>query len=130
MRCVVVRMALTAVLVCVAALAAQAQAVKLSGDEIRALLTGNTAIGRWQGAKYRQYFGNDGITIYAQEGARSTRGEWRIDNDLQEYQSIWPRDEAWEGWFVMSLGDTLYWVSRSTPPTPFQILDGQQLVPE
>ena len=112
------------------ALAAQAQAAKLSGDDIRELLTGNTAIGRWEGAKYRQYFGPDGITIYAQENARSTRGEWRVDDVLQEYQSIWPRDKDWEGWFVMEFGDTYYWVSKTTPPTPFQILDGQQLVPE
>lgn len=42
------------------ALSSAAQAVKLSGDEIRDLLTGNTAIGRWEGAKYRQHFGVDG----------------------------------------------------------------------
>lgn len=113
-----------------ASVAAQAQAVKLSGDDIRALLTGNTAIGRWDGAKYRQYFGADGVTIYAQEGARSTRGQWRVDDALEEYQSIWPRDADWEGWFVMEFGDTFYWVSKSTPPTPFQILNGQHLVPE
>jgi len=112
------------------ALTAQAQAVKLSGDDIRDLLTGNTAIGRWEGAKYRQYFGADGVTIYAQENARSTRGEWRVDDVLQEYQSIWPRHQDWEGWFVMEFGDTYYWVSKTTPPTPFRILDGQQLVPQ
>lgn len=110
--------------------AAAAQAVKLTGAEIRALLTGNTAIGRWDGATYRQYFGPDGVTIYAQEGARSARGEWRVDDDAQEYQSIWPGDAAWEGWFVMKFGDTHYWVSKKTPPTPFQIRDGQQLVAE
>ncbi|MDA7424873.1 hypothetical protein [Thalassococcus lentus] len=106
---------------------ADAQAVKLTGAEIRDLLTGNTAVGRWEGAKYRQFFGADGVTIYAQEGARSTRGEWRVDDAAQEYQSIWPRDAEWEGWFVMEFGDTFYWVSKKTPPTPFQILEGQQL---
>lgn len=110
--------------------AAEAQAVKLSGDAIRELLTGNTAVGRWEGAPYRQYFGADGVTIYAQEGARSTRGEWRVDDDAQEYQSLWPRDADWEGWFVMEFGDTYYWVSRATPPTPFQVLEGAQLVAE
>ena len=30
----------------------------------------------------------------------------------------------------MTFGDTYYWVSKTTPPTPFQVLDGQQLVPE
>ncbi|MEO0486729.1 MAG: hypothetical protein AAF092_12560 [Pseudomonadota bacterium] len=108
----------------------QAQAVKLSGDDIRALLTGNTAIGRWEGAPYRQYFGADGVTIYAQEGARSSRGAWRVDDNLQEYQSIWPRDAQWEGWFVMAFGNTFYWVSKTTPPTPFQVIEGQSLVAE
>ncbi len=110
------------------ATALQAQAVKLNGDDIRALLTGRTAIGRWAGSNYRQYFDADGVTIYAQQGARSARGEWRVDDDLQEYQSIWPGDDGWEGWFVMAFGDTYYWVSKSTPPTPFQMRDGQQLV--
>lgn len=105
-----------------------AQSVKLTGDEIRELLTGNTAVGRWEGAKYRQFFEADGVTIYAQEGARSARGEWRVDDEAEEYQSIWPGDAEWEGWFVMEYGGTYYWVSRKTPPTPFQVLDGQQLV--
>lgn len=76
------------------------------------------------------FFGADGVTIYAQENARSTRGEWRVDDVLQEYQSIWPRHQDWEGWFVTEFGDTYYWVSKTTPPTPFRILDGQQLVPQ
>lgn len=109
---------------------AVAQAVKLNGDEIRALLTGNTAIGRWEGAKYRQWFGDDGSTLYAQQGARTARGEWRVDDASEEYQSIWPGDEDWEGWFVMEFGDTYYWVSRATPPTPFQVVNGQSLVAE
>lgn len=106
----------------------QAQAVKLKPDEISELLTDNTAIGRWEGVTYRQYFGADGTTIYAQEGARSARGEWRIDATAQEYQSLWPGDMDWQGWFVMEYGDTYYWVSKATPPTPFQVLFGEQLV--
>ena len=115
---------------CLSAAAATAQAVKLNGEEITALLSGNTAIGRWEGAAYRQFFGADGVTIYAQEGARSARGEWRVDIGAQEYQSIWPGDTDWEGWFVMEFGGTYYWVSKSTPPTPFQVLDGQRLLAE
>lgn len=109
---------------------AQAQAVKLTGDEIRTLLTGNTAFGRWDGVPYRQYCGADGITIYAQRGARSARGEWRVEDAQQEYQSIWPNDADWQGWFVMEFGNTYYWVSRTTPPTPFQVVEGQSLVVE
>lgn len=105
-----------------------AQAVKLSGYEIRALLNGNTAIGRWEGTPYRQFFGRDGVTIFAQEGARSARGKWRVDDEAREYQSLWPGDTDWEGWFVMEYGGTFYWVSKQTPPTPFEMLDGERLV--
>lgn len=115
-----------AALVCVVGTTAHAQARKLQEDEIVALLTGNTAVGRWEGVSYRQYFDADGSTIFAQDGARSTLGEWRVIGE--EYQSIWPRDAGWESWFVMEYLGDFYWVSRATPPTPFEVLDGQQLV--
>lgn len=105
-----------------------AQSVKLQGHEIDALLSGNTAVGVWEGARYRQYFDPDGSTIYAQEGARSAVGEWRIDED--EYQSLWQGDADWEGWFVMEYAGAYYWVSKSTPPTPFRVEEGQHLVGE
>lgn len=106
--------------------AAEAQSVKLQAHEIAALLTGNTAVGEWAGAPYRQFFGADGVTIYAQQGARSARGEWRVEGE--EYQSQWPGDANWEGWFVMEYAGQWFWVSKSTPPTPFEILPGEQLV--
>lgn len=107
---------------------ATAQSVKLQPHEIEALLSGNTAVGVWEGMSYRQFFNPDGTTIYAQEGARSTVGQWRIEGD--EYQSIWPRDAEWEGWFVMEYGGDFFWVSKTTPPTPFEVLEGEQLVAE
>ena len=107
---------------------ATAQSVKLQPHEIEALLSGNTAVGVWEGMSYRQFFNPDGTTIYAQEGARSTVGQWRIEGD--EYQSIWPRDAEWEGWFVMEYGGDFFWVSKTTPPTPFKVLEGEQLVAE
>jgi len=107
---------------------AHAQSVKLTAAQISDLLTGNTAVGKWDGARYRQFFGANGVTIYAQEGARSARGEWRIDQTRDEYQSIWPRDDAWEGWYVMEYAGAYYWVSKATPPTPFRVEQGEQLV--
>lgn len=114
----------------IAALAtpAVAQSVKLRADEIDALLTGNTVIGKWDGQNYRQYFARDGSTIYAQEGGRSTRGQWRLDDQMDEYQSIWPRDADWEGWFVMEYAGEYFWVSKKTPPTPFVVIEGKQLI--
>jgi len=107
---------------------AHAQSVKLTAAQISDLLTGNTAVVKWDGARYRQFFGANGVTIYAQEGARSARGEWRIDQTRDEYQSIWPRDDAWEGWYVMEYAGAYYWVSKATPPTPFRVEQGEQLV--
>ena len=109
---------------------ASAQSVKLTSEQISDLLSGNTAVGKWEGARYRQFFGEDGVTIYAQEDARSARGEWRIDEERDEYQSIWPRDAEWEGWYVMEYAGAYYWVSKATPPTPFRVLPGEQLVVE
>lgn len=103
-----------------------AQSLQLEGREIEILLSGNTAVGVWDGIAYRQYFGDDGVTIYAQDGARSARGEWRVEG--KEYQSIWAGDTDWEGWFVMEFDGDWYWVSRTTPPTPFEVLIGDQLV--
>lgn len=114
----------------VLATATNAQSVKLRASEIDILLSGNTAVGMWDGTPYRQYFGDDGVTIFAQDGARSARGEWRVDDALDEYQSIWPSDDDWEGWYVMEFAGDWYWVSKSTPPTPFQVLDGEQLITE
>jgi len=109
------------------ALPAAAQSVKLRPAEITALLQGNTAVGLWDGVPYRQYFGADGVTIFAQPGARSARGDWRVDEARSEYQSRWPGDTAWEGWFVMEYAGQWFWVSKATPPTPFEVVEGQQL---
>ncbi len=107
---------------------ASAQSVKLTAEEITKLLTGNTAIGKWEGNRYRQFFGSDGVTIYAQEGSRSTRGEWRVDAETDEYQSIWPNDADWEGWVVIEYAGAYYWASKKTPPTPFRVEEGEKLV--
>lgn len=111
----------------VSATCASAQSVKLSAAEIITLLSGNTAIGKWEGARYRQFFDVDGVTYYAQENTRSSRGEWRVDESTDEYQSIWARDADFEGWYVMEHAGAYFWVSKSTPPTPFRVELGQQL---
>lgn len=107
---------------------AQAQSVKLTAGEINVLLSGNTAVGTWDGVDYRQYFATDGSTIYAQQGVRSMLGQWRVDPETDAYQSMWQGDADWESWFVMEYAGTWFWVSKSTPPTPFEVLQGEQLV--
>lgn len=106
----------------------QAQSVKLLASEIEILLSGNTAVGMWDGIAYRQYFAPDGSTIFAQNGARSALGQWRVDLSADTFQSLWPGDADWEGWFVMEFAGDWYWVSKTTPPVPFEMLDGQQVL--
>jgi hypothetical protein len=110
--------------------AAEAQSIKLQADEIEILLSGNTAAGVWDGVPYRQFFGPDGVTVLAQGDAEVSRGEWRVDAELDEYQSIWPSEADWAGWYVMEFSGDWYWVSKTTPPTPFVVLEGEQLSTE
>ena len=121
------RMAIAS-LVLIFAMPSFAQSVKLTTAEISTLLMGNTAVGVWEGVKYRQFFNRDGSVIFAQESSESTLGEWRIDVSRDEYQSIWAGDVEGEGWYVMEYLGTYFWVSKRTPPTPFKVLKGQRLV--
>jgi len=119
-----------AVLLMLGASASHAQSVKLADHEISALLSGNTALGIWQGVQYRQYFAEDGTSIFAQEGTKSALGRWRVDTTADEFQSIWARDTIWEGWYIMVYAGAFFWVSKSTPPTLFKVVEGQNLVAE
>lgn len=113
--------------IAVMASAAGAQSVKLSADEISVLLSGNTATGARGGTTYQQYFGADGVTVLALDDAEPTQGAWRVDAQADEYQSRWPGDANWEGWFIMEYAGVWYWVSKTTPPTAFEVLEGQQV---
>ena len=113
-----------AVLLMLGASASHAQSVKMADHEISALLSGNTALGIWQGVQYRQYFAEDGTTIFAQEGTKSALGRWRVDTTADEFQSIWARDTIWEGWYIMVYAGAFFWVSKSTPPTLFKVVEG------
>lgn len=102
----------------------------LTAAEIKTLLTGNTAIGRWIDHDYRQYFGADGSTIYAQRNARSSLGRWRTNSARNHYESWWDRSD-WGAGFSIVLGDGVYyWVSSTgtTEPQSFEIIQGQHLV--
>jgi len=78
---------------------AGAQSVKLSSTEIEILLSGNTAVGEWEGTPYRQYFDPNGVMIVAQRDQQPARGHWRVTAD--EYQSRRAGETGWQGWFVM-----------------------------
>ena len=101
---------------------------RLTAEEIRLLLAGNTAVGAWNGNNYRQFFAEDGITIYEQEGSPSSKGEWRVREKDNTYQSWWPRSD-WSSYPIASDGTTHFWISHSLPPQPFEMLPGRKLKP-
>ena len=108
---------------------ALAEPRKLSAPEVRALLAGHTAVGSWSRARYRQWFAIDGSTIYAQWGARSAVGKWRVNDLSGDYESWWGGDpDHWDAYWVLQDDKGLYWGGVGLDPVPFTLLDGQQLV--
>lgn len=100
----------------------------LSAAEITQLLSGNTAVGRWIDHNYRQYFSDDGSTIYAQENARSSVGRWRVNSSTNQYESWWERSGWGSGYEITLKEGVYYWVSSGAgEPQSFAIVPGQQL---
>ncbi len=101
----------------------------LAGLEIKYLLTGNTAIGRWGDDQYRQFFSEGGVTYYAQRGKRSTRGKWRITRGNDAYESWWSgADDNWVRFDVRLTPDGYAWVDSTGTIHPFELVAGEKLV--
>lgn len=104
-----------------------AEAMVVNADEIIKLLTGNTAIGAWNGTDYRQYFHEDGSTIYATRNSQSSLGKWRVDTTNNIYQSLW-NEGRWDSYMVLRNGEDLLWLDVGKVTYSFKVLPGQQLV--
>lgn len=102
----------------------------LTAEEIKQLLGGNTAVGHWIDHNYRQYFGVDGSTIYAQENSRSSVGRWRTNSTRNHYESWWEQSGWGAGFSIVLKDNVYYWVSSTgtTEPQSFEVVPGQQLV--
>lgn len=102
----------------------------LTAFQIKKLLSGNTAIGRWIDHDYRQYFDKDGSTIYAQEKQRSSLGRWRVNRLTNHYESWWEQVGWGSGYSVVLKDGVYYWVSSvgSAEPHAFEVVQGSQLL--
>ena len=107
-------------------LTASAAADPLTGSQIAALISGNTTVGLWHGAPYRQSFRTDGTTIYAQQGSRSSLGHWRITETSNTFETLWP-NEDWTAYGVDRTGTTLSWIDAAGTLHPFDIETGENL---
>ena len=102
----------------------------LPGDELEALIVGNTLDGLWGEAEvpYRQYVAGDGTTRMLLDGDLST-GTWALDED-GAYCAVLPAGEA--GCYRARRQNGFYfWVdAEKSLGYPFRILPGEQLEPE
>jgi len=106
---------------------ASAEEIKLKASEIKELLTGNTALGTWNGTAYRQFFHKDGSTIYATKNNRSSLGQWGVNYTSDTYESLW-NEARWDSYDVLRNGHELHWRDGDLRRYAFQILPGQQLL--
>ena len=116
--------ALLAALLCAAG-PAGADPVKLSGTEIKALLTGNTVHGTWAGKEYWSFFGADGWTTYLSKGGKPANGRWAASST--QYCSTWDPGGT-SCYDIYRDGDAVVWgVPSSGERYPSTLLTGDQI---
>ena len=102
---------------------------ELAGEELKALIVGNTVQGHWgqDQVPYRQYVGSDGTTRTALDGDLLP-GTWRIDQE-GAYCAVLPTGEP--GCYRARLqNDVYFWVdAENSLGYPFSVLPGEQLKP-
>ena len=107
---------------------APAGLILVSGEDLQAALSGNTAIGNWVGEDYRQFFDESGDTIYLPDGAAGgSAGSWRVDVTTGQYESLWPPLPTWDVYDVFRDGDQWFWTGGGVELSPFTIVEGDQL---
>ena len=102
----------------------------LPGEELQALIVGNTLDGLWGEAEmpYRQYVSDDGTTRTLLDGDLQS-GTWSID-DAGAYCAVMPSGE--EGCYRARRQESVFfWVDAEKGlGYPFRVLPGEQLAPE
>jgi len=107
------------------AVPALAAPVKLSGPEIKALLSGNTVHGTWAGREYWSYFADDGWTTYLPAGGKPSNGRWAANTD--QYCSTWASSGT-SCYDIYRDGETVVWsVPSSGERYPSTLLTGDQV---
>ena len=106
---------------------AAAEPVVLNAEHVSRLLKGNTAIGKWDGTQYRQYFGDGGMTIYATRQSQSSLGKWRVRKQDKAYESWW-QGGGWSAYAIVRDGEELSWKTGAGVAYPFKVVPGQQLI--
>jgi hypothetical protein len=109
-----------------ALVSAQDTEVTMTQEEFTTLLTGNTIVGEWAGAPYRQFFAEDGSTSYL-SGSSKTEGTWRV-NETGDYCSVWPPSSDETCYKVVKVADELIWYEGDNR-YPSHVEEGNVLEP-
>jgi len=99
--------------------------LQLTAAQIETLLAGNTAAGTWSGARYRQYFGENGFTVYIPEGGKADEGKWRANAETDVYESWW-RSTGWTPYTIVMTNDGYAFVNGEVPEQ-FDVYEGRQV---
>ncbi len=119
------RWIITLLFVVMSPLLAEAGEKSLTGAEITAALSGNTAIGDQKGMAWRQYFADNGDTLYLAAGSPPSPGKWRISGDT--YCSLWPPSTSWDCYGMTGEGDNVTWIfDGGGAPWPAKMVPGDQ----
>ncbi|MEM7746105.1 MAG: hypothetical protein AAF409_20615 [Pseudomonadota bacterium] len=113
-----------ALVLCVSA--ALADPVKLTASEVTGLLSGNTAVGQWDGTPYRQIFETSGRTVYAEKNAPHSQGRWRTNAGTGSYESWW-QNSGWSAYEVWRDGDVHFWRGGGQDRAEFSVEPGLRL---
>ena len=99
--------------------------VQLTAPQIETLLAGNTIVGTWSGSGYKQYYGNDGFTMYVPDGGGEDDGKWRVNAETNEYESWWS-STGWTPYAIVMTNVGYAWVNGESLE-PFQVFEGKQV---
>jgi hypothetical protein len=103
-----------------------AAAQQLSASEIANVLEGNTIEGTWGGDRYRQYFAEDGTTIYVADGGKRAEGRWRVDPEKDVYESWWI-STGWTPYAMVDVPDDDYAWLNGERVEPFEVREGRNI---
>ncbi len=95
----------------------------MSGNEISALLTGNTVVSTDSSRPFRQYFDGSGKTIYWPDKGAAEVGQWQVRGDA--YCSLWP-GANWTCYDMTGENGRVTWIDKSGGRFPGRVLKGRK----
>lgn len=105
---------------------AWAEEKPLTGADITAALSGNTAVGGSGDEAWRQYFDPSGETTYVVKGKEPDAGKWRVTDD-DKYCSWWEAT-GWDCYTMTGDADRVTWIYEKDGSTfPAKMVQGKAL---